>query len=63
MALVDGQLVAGMRRTVTAKAVAFELRPLRALREHEVVSIHEAAARYADFLGLEPRVEIEAAAG
>jgi hypothetical protein len=63
MALVDGQLVAGMRRTVSAKAVAFELRPLRALREHEVVSIHEAAARYADFLGLEPRVEIEAAAG
>lgn len=61
MALVDGQLVAGMRRTVTAKAVTFELRPLRVLLEHEVVAIREAAARYADFLGLEPRVEIAGA--
>lgn len=61
MALVDAQLVAAMRRTVTAKAVTFELRPLRALGAREVASIHGAAARYADFLGLEPRVEIAGA--
>lgn len=61
MALVDGQLVAAMRRTVTARAVTFELRPLRDLGADEVTSIHEAAARYADFLGLDPRVEIAGA--
>jgi hypothetical protein len=58
MALVDAQLVAGMRRTVTAKAVTFTLHPLRDLRRRELDSIHEAAGRYADYLGLEPRVSI-----
>ncbi|WP_448003264.1 winged helix DNA-binding domain-containing protein [Agromyces bauzanensis] len=58
MALVDAQLVAGMRRTVTAKAVTFALRPLRDLHAREVDSIHEAAGRYADYLGLEPRVQV-----
>ena len=58
MALVDAQLVAGMRRTVTAKAVTFALHPLRALRSRELASIDDAAARYADYLGLEPRVEV-----
>ncbi|WP_448808838.1 winged helix DNA-binding domain-containing protein [Agromyces bauzanensis] len=59
MALVDAQLVAGMRRTVGPKAVTFALRPLRDLRAREFDSIHEAAGRYADYLGLEPRVEVE----
>jgi hypothetical protein len=63
MALVDGQLVAGMRRTITAKAVTFELRPLRALGEHEVEAVRAAAERYAEYLGLRSRVEIGAAAG
>lgn len=58
MALVDAQLVAGMRRTVTAKAVTFALHPLRDLRPRELTSIREAAARYGDYLGLEPRVEV-----
>jgi hypothetical protein len=58
MALVDAQLVAGMRRTVTAKAVTFALHPLRPLRTRELASIHEAAARYAGYLGLEPRVDV-----
>ena len=58
MALVDGQMLAGMRRTVTAKAVTFALHPLRDLRPRELMSIREAAARYAEYLGLEPRVEI-----
>lgn len=60
MALVDAQLVAGMRRTVTAKAVTFALHPHRALRRRELDSIHEAAGRYADYLGLEPRVSVNA---
>lgn len=59
MALVDAQLVAGMRRTVGAKAVTFALYPHRALRARELQSIRDAAGRYAEFLGLEPRVEIE----
>ena len=58
MALVDAQLVAAMRRSVTAKAVVFEIRPLRDLRAPELASIREAAARYGDFLGLEPRVQV-----
>ncbi|WP_136706156.1 winged helix DNA-binding domain-containing protein [Agromyces sp. H66] len=58
IALVDAQLVAGMRRTVTAKAVTFALHPLRDLRRRELDSIHDAAGRYADYLGVEPRVEV-----
>ncbi|MFE6256579.1 winged helix DNA-binding domain-containing protein [Agromyces sp. NPDC057865] len=59
MALVDAQLVAGMRRTVGPKAVTFALYPHRRLRARELESVHDAAARYGQFLGLEPRVEIE----
>ena len=59
MALVDAQLVAGMRRTVGPKVVTFALYPHRALGTHELDSIRDAAGRYADFLGLEPRVEVE----
>ncbi|WP_350347668.1 winged helix DNA-binding domain-containing protein [Agromyces sp. G08B096] len=58
MALVDGQLVAAMKRTVTAKAVTFALQPYRELRAREVDAIDEAAARYGAFLGLEPRVQL-----
>jgi hypothetical protein len=59
MALVDGQLVAGMKRTVTPKAVTFALRPHRPLAEHDHDAITDAAKRYAAYLGLEPRVEFE----
>lgn len=59
MALVDAQMVAGMRRTINAKAVTFALYPLRDLRAPELESIREAAARYAEYLGLEPRVVVE----
>jgi hypothetical protein len=58
MALVDAQLVAGMRRTIGPKVVTFALRPLRDLHAREVESIRQAAERYADYLGLEPRVEV-----
>lgn len=57
MALVDGQLLAGMKRTVNAKAVAFEIRPHRTLRTTELAAIRDAAERYGDYLGLEARVE------
>ena len=60
MALVDAQLVAGMKRTVGSKAVTFEIRPHRTLRKRELGSIQEAADRYGDFLGLEARVRIDA---
>ncbi|MFF2371289.1 winged helix DNA-binding domain-containing protein [Agromyces sp. NPDC058110] len=61
MALVDAQLVAAMRRTLTAKAAVFEIRPHRPLAEAEIGAVHDAAARYAAFLGLEPRVEFASA--
>jgi hypothetical protein len=60
MALVDAQLVAAMKRTVNAKAVTFAVRPYRALREREVEAIRDAAERYGDYLGLEPRVDLDA---
>ena len=60
MALVDAQLVAAMRRTVNSKAVTFSVRPHRALHAHELEAIRDAAARYGEYLGLEPRVELDA---
>ena len=44
MALVDAQLVAAMKRTVTAKAVTFAVRPHRALRKREIEAIQDAAS-------------------
>jgi hypothetical protein len=61
MALVDAQLVAGMKRTVGPKAVTFEVRPHRALEGREIEAITDAAGRYADYLGLESRLEVVAA--
>lgn len=61
MALVDGQLVAGMKRTVGSNAVTFAIRPHRTLRKRELVSIQEAADRYGAFLGLEARVRVDVA--
>ncbi|MBM7831668.1 hypothetical protein JOE59_002373 [Agromyces cerinus] len=60
MALVDAQLVAGMKRTVSAKAVTFAMHPHRTLSTREVEAIQDAAARYGDFLGLEARVQLDA---
>ncbi|RZS68326.1 winged helix DNA-binding protein [Agromyces ramosus] len=61
MALVEGQLVAAMKRTVTTKAVTFSIRPHRALRTHELEAVQDAAARYAEYLGLEANVELDPA--
>ena len=38
------------------RAVTFDLRSLRTLTPHEQDVIQDAAARYAAFLGLEPRL-------
>ncbi|WP_022894398.1 winged helix DNA-binding domain-containing protein [Agromyces subbeticus] len=62
MALIDGQLLAGMKRTVTPKAVTFEIRPHRVLASAEAAAITDAAERYGAFLGLEARVDLETAA-
>lgn len=59
MALIDGQLLAGMRRSVGPKAVAFEIRPFRVLQRSEIDAIRAAAGRYGDFLGVEAAVEFD----
>ncbi|MFW6600362.1 winged helix DNA-binding domain-containing protein [Propionibacteriaceae bacterium Y2011] len=52
MALLDGQLVAGMKRQLTATTARFTLLPHRKLSRHEVVALTAAADRYGAFLGL-----------
>ncbi len=59
MALVDAQLVAGMKRTVTTKAVTFAVHPHRTLSKREVGAVQDAAERYGEFLGLEARVQLD----
>jgi hypothetical protein len=56
MALADAQLVAGMRRTITAGRVDFGLRPYRPLTAPQLRALQEAAARYGEFLNLEPHL-------
>ena len=58
MALVDGQLVAWMKRTLGKDRVDFALTPLRDLRADEVEALEEAAERYGAFLGLEARLRL-----
>jgi hypothetical protein len=48
--LVDGQLVAGMKRTLSAKRVRFDLTPHRQLGTAERQALEDAADRYGDFL-------------
>jgi hypothetical protein len=50
IALVDAQLVAGMKRTLTASRVVFELTPYRPLSAVEWRALDEAAACYGQFL-------------
>ena len=58
MALVDAQLVAAMKRAVTADRVQFELRPYRPLRPDEVEALEAAAGRYGEFLGRAALLEL-----
>jgi len=52
MALVDGQLVASMKRTVSAAKVTFALQAHDSWRPEHLAPIEQAAARYGAFLGL-----------
>ncbi|MFE5409319.1 winged helix DNA-binding domain-containing protein [Microbacterium sp. NPDC056569] len=56
MALVDGQVVAGMKRTLTTRAVTFEVHKLRALSPEEEDAIQDAAGRCGRYLEREPRL-------
>lgn len=58
MALVDGQLVAAMRRTVSARDVTFELTPYSPMTRAERSAVDGAAQRYGTHLGLPARVRI-----
>ena len=57
MALVDAQLVAAMRRRITADRVVFTLSPHRTLRSSEIDALEHAGERYADALGLDAVLE------
>lgn len=58
MALVDGQIVARMRRTLGRSAV-FELAPYAAPpRRSDVAAPERAAARYGEFLGLRHELRV-----
>lgn len=58
MALVDGQIVAGMRRSLGRTAV-FELAPYAGpLRRSDVAELERAAARYGEFLGLRHELRV-----
>ena len=59
MALVDAQLVAAMKRTVTADRVAFELRPYRSLAADDVAALEAAALRYGTFLGRAAMLDVQ----
>jgi hypothetical protein len=56
MALAGAQLVAAMKRTISADQVRFDLRPYRALTPAEVSALEKAARRYGQFLNLGPRL-------
>ena len=58
MALVDAQLLAAMRRTVTLDRVVFELAPYRDLRPGEITALRRAAERYGTYLDRAPTVEL-----
>jgi len=58
MALVDAQLLAAMKRTVTRDRVDFELRPYRAPTRPQVKALEQAAERYGTFLGLDARLTL-----
>jgi hypothetical protein len=58
MGLVDAQLLAAARRTVSPQHVEFELRPYRDLTPAELAAIDEAAGRYGEYLGLKVRLTL-----
>ena len=59
MALVDGQLVASVRRTLTAERVRFDVQPYRRLGSAEINALEDAANRYGQFLRRELYIMIQ----
>jgi hypothetical protein len=53
--VVDGAVVGTWKRTMTAKQVSFALQPFEPLSAKATRSARAAAAKYAEFVGLEPR--------
>ena len=58
MALVDAQLVAAMRRTISHGHVQFDLRPYQALTPSRIHALDEAAIRYGRYLHLNARLTL-----
>ena len=58
MALIDGQLVAAMRRTIAPGQVRFDLRPYRPLTDAQIDALDQAAERYGRFLRLDARLTL-----
>ena len=58
MALVDAQLLAAMRRTITHDHVQFYLRPYQALTPLEIEALDQAASRYGEYLRLAARITL-----
>jgi hypothetical protein len=56
MALVDGQIVGDMRRTLRSGSVVFDVGLYRDLRSDERTALDEAAERYGSFLALAPEL-------
>lgn len=58
MALVDAQLVAAMRRSITADRVVFTLAPYRSLTAGESDALQRAASRYGEYLDLDAELDV-----
>jgi hypothetical protein len=56
MALVDAQLLAAMRRTITHDHVHFDLRPYQTLTPPRIEALDQAARRYGKYLQLNARL-------
>lgn len=58
MALVDGQLVASVKRTLGRGRVRFDLRPYRALTPAQTEALRQAAGRYGEYLQLKAEISL-----
>ena len=58
MALVDGQLLAAMRRTIARDNVLFDLQPYRILTAPQIEALDQAARRYGEYLRLDARLTL-----
>lgn len=58
MALVDGQMVGDMRRTVRSNAVSFDVGTFRDLDDSEMAALHDAGDRHGSFIGLDAEVVV-----